>query len=213
MTSRTASAHGYVRADEVHRVRMRSHLVAAAPCVAARAAGARRMRRRCRPWIPPPPSFGWFSSSKKLGPLPEFTGNGHAESRVAGRHRQGGAGSGARGRSATRSTPPATNGALVRVDPADGRDRVAHRGGQARVGGAPARTRRSSPSAPTRATCSPSARTASRCGRSKVTSEVVSPPKVAEGIVVVWSGDGRDLRRFRPPTARRAGSTSAAIRR
>ena len=27
--------------------------------------------------------------------------------------------------------------------------------------------------------------------QSKVTSEVVSPPKVAEGTVVVWSGDGR----------------------
>ena len=27
--------------------------------------------------------------------------------------------------------------------------------------------------------------------QAKVSSEVVSPPEVAEGIVVVWSGDGR----------------------
>ena len=42
-------------------------------------------------WIPtiPVPSFGWFSSSKKLGPLPEYKPVANSADRLAGCHRQG----------------------------------------------------------------------------------------------------------------------------
>ena len=88
-------------------------------------------------WIPtiPPPSFDWFSSSKKLGPLPEFKATVDAADR-AGRSPS------ARPRRDSRRRSPrdaiyaaATNGTIVRVDPATRRDRMAHRGRQAPVGG------------------------------------------------------------------------------
>jgi outer membrane protein assembly factor BamB len=44
--------------------------------------------------------------------------------------------------------------------------------------------------------------------QSKVTSEIVSPPKVSGGIVVVWSGDG-GFSVSPAPTERPSGCTSA----
>ncbi len=89
----------------------------------------------------------------------------HAAARVAGRRRQGGARARARRHAATRSTPPPRTARSCASIPASGQIDVAHRRGKAPVGAASARTRRSSPSAPTRARCSRSRRTASRCGR------------------------------------------------
>ena len=60
----------------------------------------------------------------------------------------------------------AASGTIVRVDPGDAAQSVWRiEAGQASCRPASARTRRSSPSAPTRATCSRSTPTASRCGR------------------------------------------------
>ena len=143
-------------------------------------------------WIPtiPPPSFGWFSSSKKLGPLPEFTAT--VTPKIVWQVAVGKAapGTGAGGRPDAIYAAADERHARARRS-RDGRDRLAHRSRQTRVGGRRRGCVASSPSARTRATCSPSRRTASPLWQVKVTSEVVSPPKVAEGVVVVWSGDGR----------------------
>ena len=143
-------------------------------------------------WIPtiPPPSFGWFSSSKKLGPLPEFKAT--VTPKIVWQVAVGKAAPGLEPgdrprRDLRRRRRTARSCASI--------PRPARPPGASRRPSAfrrpPARMRRSSPSARTRATCSPSPPDGKPLWQAKVTSEVVSPPKVAEGIVVVWSGDGR----------------------
>ncbi len=142
-------------------------------------------------WLPsiPPPSFGWFSSSKKLGPLPEFKGT--ATPRVVWQV--------AVGKSAPGLEPvvlrdaiyaAATNGTLVRVDPAGGtivwRIEAAKRLSAA-VGADASLVAVGTDKGDVLA-FGPDGKP---MWQTKVTSEVVSPPKVSEGTVVVWSGDGR----------------------
>ena len=85
----------------------------------------------------------------------------------------------------------ATDGTLTRLDAATGRACVAHQRRTARCRRGRAPTIRSSCSAPTRATCSRSTRTARRRGLRSVSSEVIAPPRVADKVVIVFSGDGR----------------------
>ena len=142
-------------------------------------------------WIPsiPVPSFDWFSSSKKPGPLPEFKAT--ANPQVAW---QADVGKAVRGfaPAVTRDAiyAAAATGTLIRIDPASGqtvwRIEAAKRlsagvGADATLvtvgtdkGDVLAFTPEGKP-----------------LWQAKVTSEVVGPPKVAEGIVVVWSGDGK----------------------
>jgi len=142
-------------------------------------------------WLPtiPPPSFGWFSSSKKLGPLPEFKAT--VTPKIVWQVAIGKATPGLEPAIARDAVYAAAgNGTLVRVDAAtgatawkiDAAKRVsAAAGADASLvaigtdkGDVLAFTTDGKP-----------------LWQAKVTSEVVSPPKVAEGIVVVWSGDGR----------------------
>jgi outer membrane protein assembly factor BamB len=141
-------------------------------------------------WIPtiPPPSFGWFSS-KKIGPLPEFKAT--VSPKITWQVPVGKAAPGLEPSVSGNAVYAAgTSGTLLRVDPATGaatwRIDAAKRlsagaGADATLvavgtdkGDVLAFTSDGKP-----------------IWQARVTSEVVSPPKVAEGVVVVWSGDGR----------------------
>jgi outer membrane protein assembly factor BamB len=146
-------------------------------------------------WIPdiPTPSFGWltsmFGGGKKLGPLPDFptTANTQVVWQVA------------LGKSAPGLAPAITpnaiyaansSGSIVRVDPATGavvwrieaaRKLAAGVGADATLvvvgsdkGDVYAFDTDGKPK-----------------WQSKVSSEVLGPPRVADGTVVVWTGDGR----------------------
>jgi outer membrane protein assembly factor BamB len=140
-------------------------------------------------WIPPPPSFSWFSSDKKLGPLPPFSAT--VTPRVVWQHGVGKAGPGLEPAVQGDAIYAASrSGTLVRLDAATGasawrievgKQLSAGVGADATVvavgtdkGDVIAYTAEGKPA-----------------WQVKVTSEVVSPPKIADGVVVVWSGDGR----------------------
>jgi len=142
-------------------------------------------------WIPtiPAPSFGWFSSSKKLGPLPEYTPV--ANPRIGWQLAIGKAAPGL----APAVTPDAiysaaTNGTIARVDPATGAAAWRVDAGKRLSAGVGADS-----TLVVVGTDKGDVLAFTADGKPlwqvKVTSEVVSPPKVAEGTVVVWSGDGR----------------------
>jgi outer membrane protein assembly factor BamB len=142
-------------------------------------------------WIPtiPAPSFGWFSSSKKLGPLPDY--KPVANPRIGWQVAIGKAAPGLEP-AVTREAiyVAASNGTIARVDPATGATawRV-DAGKRLSVGvGADAALLAAGTDKGDVLAFSVDGKP---LWQGKVTSEVVSPPKVAEGIVVVWSGDGR----------------------
>jgi outer membrane protein assembly factor BamB len=147
-------------------------------------------------WIPtiPPPSFGWLSSifgssSKKLGPLPDFktTATAQVVWQVA------------LGKSAPGLAPAITPGAvyaassggtLVRVDPASGAVVWRIEAGMRLAAGVGADA-----TLVAVGTDKGDVLAFDTSGKAlwqvKLTSEVLGPPKVAEGTVVVWTGDGR----------------------
>jgi outer membrane protein assembly factor BamB len=142
-------------------------------------------------WIPtiPAPSFDWFSSSKKLGPLPEF--KAAANARIAWQVAVGKASPGL----APAATPgaiyaAATNGTIIRVDPATGATAWRIEAGMRLSAGVGADA-----SLVAVGTDKGDVLAFTTDGKPlwqvKVTSEVVSPPRVADGVVVVRSGDGR----------------------
>jgi outer membrane protein assembly factor BamB len=142
-------------------------------------------------WIPtiPAPSFGWFSSSKKLGPLPEF--KPVANPRIGWQFAVGKAAPGLEPAVTLDAVyPAATNGTIARVDPATGAAAWRVDAGKRLSAGAGADS-----TLVVVGTDKGDVLAFTVDGKPlwqvKVTSEVVSPPKVANGIVVVWSGDGR----------------------
>jgi outer membrane protein assembly factor BamB len=142
-------------------------------------------------WIPsiPPPSFDWFSSSKKIGPLPPFTAT--ATPKIDWQVAVGKAAPGLEPAVASDAIyAAATNGSLVRIDPATGANAWRIEAAKRVSAGAGAGS-----SIVAVGTDKGDVFAFTTDGKPawqiKVTSEVVSPPKIAEGIVVIWSGDGR----------------------
>lgn len=142
-------------------------------------------------WIPaiPAPSFDWFSSSKKPGPLPEY--KAVASPRIGWQAALGKAAPGL----APAITPSAiyaaaANGTIVRVDPATGAAAWRIDAGKRLSAGAGADSTLVAVGTDKGDVLAYSV-DGKPLWQAKVTSEVVSPPKVAAGIVVVWSGDGR----------------------
>ena len=142
-------------------------------------------------WIPPipVPSFDWLFSSKKPGPLPEISPT--VTPKIAWQSSVGKAGPGlAPAITSDAIYAASTGGTLVRVDPATGQPKWRVEVGKHLSAGVGADqtlvavgTDKGDIFAYT-----PDGKP---LWQSKVTSEIVSPPKVAEGIVVVWSGDGK----------------------
>ena len=142
-------------------------------------------------WIPtiPVPSFGWFSSSKTLGPLPEY--KPVATARIGWQVAIGKAAPGLEPAVTNEAIySAASNGTIARVDPATGATTWRVDAGKRLSAGAGADA-----TLVAVGTDKGDVLAFTVDGKPlwqvKVTSEVVSPPKVAEGIVVVWSGDGR----------------------
>ena len=142
-------------------------------------------------WVPtlPVPSFDWFSDSKKPGPLPEFKGS--ATARINWQVTLGKATPGfapaVTGEAIYAATP---SGVLIRVDPGSGatvwrvdigRKLSAGVGADATLVAA----------GTDKGDVLAFGTDGKPLWQAKVTSEIVNPPKVADGIVVVWSGDGR----------------------
>ena len=136
------------------------------------------------------PSFDWFSSSKKPGPLPEIKSTASAAGRLADHRRQG------RRRDSRRRSrrdaiyAAAASGTIVRVDPATGGPSGASKPASA-CRPASARIQTLVAVGTDKGDVLAFTPDGKPLWQAKVTSEIVSPPKVAEGIVVVWSGDGR----------------------
>ena len=142
-------------------------------------------------WIPsiPPPSFDWFSSSKKPAPLPEF--KPIASPRVAWQVPVG---------KATPGLAPAitsdaiyaasASGTIVKVNPTTGQTAWRIEAGKRLSAGVGADSTLVAVGTDKGEVLAftPDGKP---LWQSTVTSEIVSPPKVAEGIVVVWSGDGK----------------------
>ncbi len=167
------------------RHRLRSHAAMLAASLAI--AGCSTLSS----WIPtiPVPSFNWFSSSKKPGPLPEFTAT--ASPQIAW---QATAGKAVRGFAPAVTQDAiyaaASSGTVLRVDAANGRTVWQVDAGKrlsAGVGADATLVAVGTDKGDVLA-FTPDGKP---LWQAKVTSEVVSPPKVADGIVVVWSGDGK----------------------
>ncbi len=142
-------------------------------------------------WIPtiPPPSFGWFSSSKKLGPLPEFKAT--VTPKVVWQVAIGKAAPGLAPAIARDAVYAAgANGTLARVDPATGTT-VWRIEASKRVSAAAGADATLVAVGTDKGDVLAFTTDGKPMWQAKVTSEVVSPPKVAEGVVVVSSGDGR----------------------
>lgn len=142
-------------------------------------------------WIPtiPAPSFDWFSSSKKPGPLPEFTAR--ATPAITWQANVGKAVPGF----SPRATPDAiyaaaTDGSIVRIEAATGKTAWrADAGKRLSVGvGADGTLIVAGTDRGDVLAFNPDGKA---LWTARVTSEVLGPPLVAEGIVVVRSGDGR----------------------
>jgi len=142
-------------------------------------------------WIPtiPVPSFDWFSSSKKPGPLPDFKAT--ASPKVAWQVAIGKASPGLEPVVTLDAIyTAAANGTLARVDPATGATVWRIEAGKRLSAGVGADTALVAVGTD-KGDVLAFTTDGKPLWQAKVTSEIVSPPKVAEGIVVVWSGDGR----------------------
>ena len=146
-------------------------------------------------WIPsiPPPSFGWlaalFGQGKKIAPLPDFpiTANTQIAWQVS------------LGKSAPGLAPAITpnaiyaansSGTIYRIDPASGAVVWRTEAGRKLAAGVGADA-----TLVVVGTDKGDVLAFDTSGKAlwqvKVTSEVLGPPRVAEGTVVVWTGDGR----------------------
>lgn len=142
-------------------------------------------------WIPsiPAPSFNWFSSSKTLGPLPPFTAT--VTPKVVWQAGVGKAAPGLEPAVASEAVYAAsTNGSLVRIDPVTGANAWRIEAAKRLSAGAGAGTAIVAVGTD-KGDVFAFTTDGKPAWQVKVTSEVVSPPKIAEGVVVVWSGDGR----------------------
>jgi len=146
-------------------------------------------------WIPsiPPPSFDWltsmFGGGKKIAPLPDFPVT--ANTQIAWQVNVGKSAPGL----APAVTPDAiyaanSSGTIFRVDPASGAVVWRIEAGRKLSAGVGADA-----TLVVVGTDKGDVLAFDTAGKalwqSKVTSEVLGPPRVAEGIVVVWTGDGR----------------------
>ncbi len=141
-------------------------------------------------WIPtiPVPSFDWFSS-KKLGPLPEFKAT--VSAKIAWQIPVGKAAPGLEPAVAREAMYAAsTSGTLLRVDPATGATGWRIEAGKRLSAGAGADATLVAVGTDKGEVLAFGTDGKPRW-QTRVTSEVVSPPKIAEGVVVIWSGDGR----------------------
>ncbi len=142
-------------------------------------------------WIPtiPAPSFRWFSSSKTLGPLPEF--KPLANARIGWQASIGKALPGLEPAVTSDAIySAATNGTIIRVDPATGATAWRIDAGK-RLSSGPGADSTVVAVGTDKGDVLAFTVDGKPLWQAKVTSEVISPPKVSEGIVVVWSGDGR----------------------
>jgi outer membrane protein assembly factor BamB len=142
-------------------------------------------------WMPtiPVPSFDWFSSSKKPGPLPEF--KAAVSPQIAWQVPVGKAGPGfAPAITSSAVFAASASGTIVRIDSTSGQTVWRIEAGKKLSTGVGADT-----TLVVAGTDKGDVLAFTPDGKplwqAKVTSEIVSPPKVAEGIVIVWSGDGR----------------------
>ncbi len=143
------------------------------------------------PSIPPPPSLSWLwgGGAKKLGPLPEI--NATVTPQIAW---QAGVGKAAPGFAPTVSGDAvyaaAMDGTLTRFDARSGRSVWQVAAGKRLSAGAGA-----DPTLVVVGTDKGDVLAFDPDGKPQwqavVSSEVISPPRIGEGIVVVWSGDGR----------------------
>ena len=173
------------------RLPQRSFALAVGMIVAVACGGCASLQS----WIPTilPPSFDWltsmFGGGKKIAPLPDFpvTASAQIVWQVS------------LGKSAPGLAPAVTpnaiyaasnSGAIVRVDPASGAVvwRIdAGRKLSAGVGADAALVVAGTDKGDVLAFDT----SGKALWQAKVTSEVLGPPRVAEGVVVVWTGDGR----------------------
>ena len=142
-------------------------------------------------WIPtiPAPSFGWFSSKKDLGPLPEFKAT--VSPKILWQIPVGKSAPGLEPAVSREAVYAAgTSGTLIRVDAATGATawRIDAAKRLSAGAGADSTLVAVGTDKGDVLAFTPEGKPV---WQAKVTSEVVSPPKVAEGVVVVWSGDGR----------------------
>jgi outer membrane protein assembly factor BamB len=145
-------------------------------------------------WIPsiPAPSFGWLpwvGSSKKLGPLPEFKAAATPQPVW-----QASLGKGSPGLAPDVAAgvvyAAASDGTVQRVDAVSGKVAWSIGAGKRLSAGAGADANLVAVGTDKGEVLAFDADGKPRW-QARVSSEVVSPPKVAEGVVVVWSGDGR----------------------
>lgn len=141
-------------------------------------------------WIPtiPAPSLAWLYNSKKPGPLPELKASATAS--ISWQAQVGAAGPGFSPTVlADAIYAAAEDGTLVRVDPADGRTVWRANAGQklsAGVGADATLVVVGSDKGDVLAFF-PDGKPA---WKARVSTEVVSPPRVADGVVLVFTGDG-----------------------
>jgi outer membrane protein assembly factor BamB len=145
-------------------------------------------------WIPsiPAPSFGWLpwvGSSKKLGPLPEFKAAATPQPVWQASLGKGGPGL-APDVAGGVVYAAASDGTVQRVDAASGKVAWSVGAGKRLSAGAGADANLVAVGTDKGEVLAFDADGKPRW-QARVSSEVVSPPKVAEGVVVVWSGDGR----------------------
>lgn len=142
-------------------------------------------------WVPtiPAPSWRWFGSSKKLGPLPEIKPT--ATPRIDWQAQLGKAGPGIAptvGQAAVYAA--AADGTLARFDPASGRQVWRTRVDKKLSAGVGADDTLVVVGTDKGEVLAYDTEGKPRW-QVKVSSEVLNPPVVAEGIVAVWSGDAR----------------------
>jgi outer membrane protein assembly factor BamB len=142
-------------------------------------------------WIPsiPVPKLDWFSSSKKLGPLPEIKQTATAQ--ISWQVSVGKSLAGlSPAVSPTAVYAAGSSGTIVRVDPTNGRTVWRMEAGKALSAGVGADDKLLAVGT-ARGEVLAFSTDGKPLWQANVSSEIVSPPKVADGIVVVWSGDGR----------------------
>jgi outer membrane protein assembly factor BamB len=141
-------------------------------------------------WFPKiTPPWQWWASAKKLGPLPAYTGNVNPQ--LAWQAQVGAAAPGfAPAVTSDAIYAAASNGTLTRVDRTSGNVVWQVSAGKPLSAGVGADA--------TLVVVGTNQGEVLAFGpdgkpqwQTKVTSEILSPPNVADGIVVVWSGDGR----------------------
>jgi outer membrane protein assembly factor BamB len=140
-------------------------------------------------WLPPPPSFSWFGGGKKIPPLPEIKAT--VTPRIVWQASVGKATPGlAPAVTSAGVYAAAQDGTLVRANAQTGQSawRISASSSLAAGVGAEAAIVAVGTAKGDVFAFDPDGKP---LWQARVTSEVMSPPMVAEGTVMVWSGDGR----------------------